>query len=570
MNELDSPFIIDLSDLIFDEKYLQLKNQKFNNHNLSENESFYEIENFSREKEKRYKKIIHDRKKEKMKIKNKDLVSINEKGQQPSIIKESHKEKLIDSFFNKIDGFNSLNFMLDEEIKRVKTVERPNKDFKEIKDTNEDDKFMEDFFSPIKNMNENNLEKEQSNYKNEKEKNKKKIKNGDYNNFSNRDFKEDKQKDPKEKLSSNNYFINKSSHHHKKYEDHNKDNRREYNYNKDQDKNIKHKHKESKNQHKDKEPDKEKFKDSTDFFLKNENTHLMKNSSSNITDDKNNTHKNQFKNSNKNSILSSLLPIPPKNNNEIKDKTKILNENSNTQVAFPTPKTNGNKSSNREILEYNNFKQSDKSQLISTSYTNGQVKIHLPKSSHENYLNIPLCNTNQLFLSELKEKLNSILEHNRNSNKNSSYIQALSKDHSTDLNPSNESNTYPNNYNKNLFFSFYQKSLEDPLLQKHLFIHPSLRLRFLKTYPVHKKLISKDFLYNILNGEVKNVYGKIQENNIPNKFIYYIRLLKDKDVDEIYTKIFVTEKILKIKLNKREICVDFLTNNLNELSIMDN
>ena len=208
--------------------------------------------------------------------------------------------------------------------------------------------------------------------------------------------------------------------------------------------------------------------------------------------------------------------------------------------------------------------------MVSTNYKNGQVKIHLTKRPPDNYLNIPVCNTNQLFLSDLKEKLNSIIEHNENHNKNPSHMKALSKDISIDMSPSNESNTYPNNYNKHLFFSFYQKSLDDPLLQKHLFIHPSLRLRFLKTYPVHKKLISKDFLYNILNGDVKNILGKIQENNIPNKFIYYIRLLKDKDVDEIYTKIFVTEKILKKKLNKRDICADFFTNELNEVSIIDN
>ena len=85
--------------MIFDEKYLQLKNKKFNN--LSENESFDEIENFSREKEKQKKKINHERKKEKMKIKNKDSENKHEKGHQQSILKESHNEKLIDSFFNK-------------------------------------------------------------------------------------------------------------------------------------------------------------------------------------------------------------------------------------------------------------------------------------------------------------------------------------------------------------------------------------------------------------------------------------------------------------------------------------
>ena len=68
-----------------------------------------------------------------MKIKNKDSENKHEKGHQQSIRKESHDEKLIDSFFNKIDGFNSLNFLLDEEIKRVKTVDKSNKYFKDIK-----------------------------------------------------------------------------------------------------------------------------------------------------------------------------------------------------------------------------------------------------------------------------------------------------------------------------------------------------------------------------------------------------------------------------------------------------
>lgn len=546
MNEIEGPFVIDLSDLIFDEKYVNLKKSKIpKNHFQRENEIKSHYNNIQLHND-RNSRIIQDKKTEKMQLNNKSKENGRKEDKpQEFFSKESNKEKINNNLFNKIDTFNSLNFLLDEKITKIKSKDSTKNKEIELPKGN----MIEDFISKS-DINSKSIKLQKTisdnpkNYSDKKEK-KKKIEDRVRNN-EDHDF-----------FSPANNFVNKNDlfdknakteKKDKRYESERKTNAVKPSYN---DSNIKEKQLNNK---------KDLITPSINnqnasFPLNNTNSHQMRISSA------------QERTKKFYGLLQKDLNYEESHNkNNDNDETMINRNNfgNNIQNLNHKKDMHNNKNLKENDLEIFSKKNLSHSQIKSVNH----VLTDIPNiKKQENLLNIPTCILNPIFLSNLQEKLNTIIRfNNHDHNRDESLsINNSSLTESKNLSQSFQSISNKNNSQSkklNPFFSFYKKTFDDPLLQKHLFIHPRLRLRFLKAYPLNKKLIAKDYLYNIVNGEVKNIYGKLKENNIPNKSIYYIKLQKDKDIDEIYTKVYVTESILMKKLNRKEISVGFLENEL--------
>ena len=492
MNDIQTPFLIDLSDLIFDESYYSLKNKTVHNnqkHNeiskkLKHNPPLPSFTKLNLTKPERKLEKIDNLNKAKEKEKIEDTIG-------KLITKKAINEK-IDDFFNQIDISSSLNILLNEKIKKVKPSLG-----KDLKESIEDNKSVEDFFSHIgfskKSETEFKIPNEEENRKIEQSNEK-----GDKDNFYRNNKKSDK---------SLSVYKNGTE---------NQSNKKNCHSNFDS----------NKHNHKDKSKKELKLPNGTDHLLKNTNNHFIKVPD---LDDRNKNFPRMMSKDSKNEIIDNF----PRT---IYDQ--VTNNHSNNL------KTSHNKISH---LPSQNFVN-----LIKDS-----------NSHNEDSLNIPSIKFNQKFLVDLKEKLNRINLQNRNKFNKQIYEPLNTSDLTESLEISHSlTNPYSvSNENPNRFFSFYQQTFEDPILRKHIFLHPDIRLRFLKAYPLNKKLISKDYLYNILNGEVKHIYGKIKD--FMEKEVFYIKLLKDKDVEEIHTRVFVTEKVLKKKLNKKEISTEYILDELN-------
>jgi hypothetical protein len=109
----------------------------------------------------------------------------------------------------------------------------------------------------------------------------------------------------------------------------------------------------------------------------------------------------------------------------------------------------------------------------------------------------------------------------------------------------------------NVFIDFYKSTYEEENLKGHIFSLPLQRANFIKRFPLTKKLITNQFLFNILNSQISEVLGRFDirldskigiNETVHRKIIYYVKLIKDKDNPEIFKNVFLSECTLRKKL----------------------
>ncbi len=116
---------------------------------------------------------------------------------------------------------------------------------------------------------------------------------------------------------------------------------------------------------------------------------------------------------------------------------------------------------------------------------------------------------------------------------------------------------------KNCFVKFYKDTMINNNLNEDLFYDFRLRLIYLKKFPNFIKTKNSSYLFSVVNNEVSNIHGKISIiiNDNMRMNLYFVRLIIDKEKDYLHKNIFVPEKILKRKINKKEIETELIEEN---------
>lgn len=590
----EEEIVLDLSDLIFDEKYIEIKKREFYDEKieiskpkqikLKVNDKNYggyrdltsKIPSRARDIEELSEDIIKykntklskgnekhsDRGKTKVNSsidgKNSHLNQLNKSAQQPQ---SDHYLKL---FGTSAYGINFMSDLFDEEIKK-----KPAENVEIGSHINQIDKIdqiehknkKDEFLSPLSikdsmNLNRNNFyEKDRYDKKDKYDKRDKHDKH-DKHDKRDRDHASSKLQDSK-----NEYINNKLDYKSKS------SNKKDY-VNRDDREKIKSSYEKYSVKEKDRDKDNFDKHDKHDKFDHVTNRSKSStvfsqpiNSNSSYLKGNQGNQSNQNEKLEKNFILESMI------SNGKSGKQSESSQMKNSQIASTSQL-------GKLLFANNDSLVSNKENNFNSSNSGNNSNLNLKSLSNKK---IDPIHARDLEI--FKKKMIPIFSYNLISEKIPSYDGKCNQSNQTNLPITDKENT--GIVLDNPLIKFYKSSFEDPQINRHLFLDHSLRLHFLKRFPQTKNLISKDYLYNIINNKVDKVYGRVKislninsntNSHLPIgssktikpiptpldslneififKNLYYVKIVKDEyENTPFFTNIFVTENTLKNKLN---------------------